>query len=48
MNSRIQEFWKEVTVDPFAILGYVNAGLSVLSNGLFVVAQTLSLILPFI
>ncbi len=35
-------------MDPFAILGYINAGLSLLSNGLTVAAQALSLILPFI
>ncbi len=35
-------------MDPFAILGYINAGLALLSNGLNVAAQALSLILPFI
>ncbi len=35
-------------MDPFVILGYINAGLSVLASGLNVAAQALSLILPFI
>ncbi len=35
-------------MDPYLILGWVNAGLSVISNGLSVVAQALTLILPFI
>ncbi|MET7772098.1 hypothetical protein [Nocardia sp. NPDC005366] len=39
---------RNAIVDPFVILGYINAGLSVLSSGLNVAAQALSLILPFI
>lgn len=35
-------------MDPFVFLGYINAGLSVLSNGLFVASQVLSLIVPFL
>ncbi len=35
-------------MDPLIILGWVNTGLSVLSNGLSVAAQALALILPFI
>ncbi|MGW4368094.1 hypothetical protein ACWEKT_20865 [Nocardia takedensis] len=39
---------RNAIVDPFVILGYINAGLSVLSHGLNVAAQALSLVLPFI
>lgn len=35
-------------MDPYEILGWVNNGLSVLSNGLSVAAQVLSLIFTFI
>ncbi|MCM6774410.1 hypothetical protein NDR87_14270 [Nocardia sp. CDC159] len=35
-------------VDPFVIVSWINAGLALLSNGLAVAGQALSLILPFI
>ncbi|TQM32668.1 hypothetical protein FB390_4363 [Nocardia bhagyanarayanae] len=35
-------------MDPFAILGLANGVLSALSNGVYLVGQVLSLVLPFI
>ncbi len=35
-------------MDPFVVLGWVNSGLTVLSHGLAVAAQALSLVLPFL
>lgn len=35
-------------MDPFVIVSWANAGLALLSNGLAVASQALSLILPFL
>ncbi len=39
---------KEKVVDPYLVLSGINAVLSVVSNGLSVAAQVLSLVLPFL